>query len=427
MSQVFRFLLIYLLISVSVSAAPDWGALAREYGPRLERILRENILAFWLPRCLDRERGGYIINFDRQGREIPGGVKMIVTQARMVWLFSRLARAGYCGKECLDAAEHGYRFLRDRMWDAENGGFYWEVDITGSQKLRPHKHLYGQAFALYAVSEYALASGNPSVKEFAAGFFNLLDSKAHDPIYGGYREFFNRDWSAPPAGVNSYMSAGAAEKLMNTHLHLMEALTTLYRAAPTPLARERLIELIAIESSAVVRKDLGACTDKYARDWTPLLGSDFARVSYGHDVENVWLLIDACNAAGLSNYPLHDLYRAMFAYSQKYGFDTQAGGFFDSGPFNQPADRRNKVWWVQAEGLVSALYMYRETGDSSYLEVFRKTLDFIERRQVDWEFGEWFDSVHAEGVLRPAKAHAWKAGYHNGRAMIECLEILKGR
>jgi len=38
---------------------------------------------------------------------------MIVTQARMVWLFSRLAREGYGDtEEYLDAAELGYDFLK---------------------------------------------------------------------------------------------------------------------------------------------------------------------------------------------------------------------------------------------------------------------------------------------------------------------------
>jgi len=127
---------------------------------------------------------------------------MIVTQARTLWLFSRMARAGYAGEEYLAAADIGFHFLKEN----------------------------GQAFALYAIPEY-------------------------------------------------------------------------YRASKLPLARERLLELINIQSNAMVRKNLGACTDKYERDWTPRPEAGYARVSYGRDIENVWLLIDACDAAGLSNYP----------------------------------------------------------------------------------------------------------------------------
>ncbi|MHC4628411.1 MAG: AGE family epimerase/isomerase, partial [Planctomycetota bacterium] len=101
------------------------------------------------------------------------------------------------------------------------------------------------------------------------------------------------------------------------------------------------------------------------------------------------------------------------------------GGFYDSGPFNQRADRRSKIWWVQTEAIVSALYMNRITGDSKYLEVFEETSNFIEQNMVDWSSGEWHAEITPDGTARGDKANAWKAGYHNGRSMIECLEILK--
>jgi mannobiose 2-epimerase len=216
-------------------------------------------------------------------------------------------------------------------------------------------------------------------------------------------------------------------KLMNTHLHLLEAMTTFYRASKLPLARERLLELIAIESNSVVRKGLGACTDKHQRDWTPVLTGNYARVSYGHDLENIWLLDDACAAAGISSYPLLDLYRTLFDYGLKYGFDETNGGFYSDGPFNQPASNRDKTWWVEAEAIVSALHMYRLTHDEKYLRTFEKTYDWIEKHQVDWKNGEWYDTITPAGIPRGDKAQAWKSGYHNGRAMIECLEILKAQ
>ena len=331
-------------------------------------------MPFWYDKSLDRTNGGYTISFDAQGKLKEPVTKMIVTQARQVWLFSRLARAGYEPQKYLEAAEHGYRFLRDKMWDPTYGGFYWEVDVTGNQKLQPNKHLYGQSFALYAISEYALASGRQDVLDFAMQFFNLLEEKSHDKLHGGYLESFNPDWTPSPAGQNSYMGAPSDLKLMNTHLHLLEAVTTFYRASNLPLARERLLELINIESNTVVRKNLGACTDKYDPNWTVRLDGGYDRVSYGHDIENIWLLMDACDAAGVSNYPFLDLYKTLFEYSLKYGYDGRNGGFFYTGRFNTPADDRSKSWWVQAETIVSSLRMYEYTKDPKYLEVFETHL-----------------------------------------------------
>jgi len=350
--------------------------------------------------------------------------KMIVTQARQVWLFSRLARAGYEPQKNLEAAELGYRFLKEKMWDATNGGFYWEVDVTGNQKLKPNKHLYGQSFGLYALSEYYLASGRQDVLDFAIQLFNLLEEKSHDKAHGGYIEYFRPDWTSLPA-ESSYMGAPGGLKLMNTHLHLLEAMTTFYRASQLPPARERLLELITIESNSVVRKDLGACTDKYEPNWTPRLDADYARVSYGHDIENCWLLMDACEAAGVSTYPLLDLYQTLFKYALKFGYDWRSGGVWYTGRFNATADDRSKSWWVQAETIVSALHMYEYTKDPKYLSAFEGTFDLIESQLVDWEVGEWHESISAQGQPQGDKASPWKAGYHNGRAMLECLEMLK--
>lgn len=420
------FVLVLSGMSMPVRAAQDPIELADTYIPKLKTMLVDNIASFWLTKAPDYQHGGYTINMGPQGEIRTGGSKAIVTQARTLWLFSRLVRAGYGGDDYLAAAEHGYRFLKEKMWDSVHGGFYWEVDVTGDQALRPRKHLYGQAFALYALSEYYLACQEQEVLDFAVQFFDLLEAKAHDAAFGGYLEFFDRDWNPLPAGTPSYMGPASDFKLMNTHLHLLEALTTFYRASPLPRAQARLQELILIESSTVVKKDLGACTDKYMRNWQRRLDQDYARVSYGHDIENIWLLMDACDALGLSNWPLLDLYKTLFNYSYVYGYDLFNGGFYDSGLFDQPADRRDKIWWVQAEALVSALYMYRMTNDTRHLSVFETTYAFVDKYMVDWEHGEWWGSVTPEGTGPSGnKAHAWKCGYHNGRALIECVEILQ--
>lgn len=191
------------------------------------------------------------------------------------------------------------------------------------------------------------------------------------------------------------------------------------------MARERLLELITIQSHTVVRKGLGACTDKYEQDWTARLDGRCARVSYGHDIENVWLLMDACDAAGISKYPFMDLYKTLFEYSMKYGYDEARGGFFYTGGFNQPADDRNKWWWVQAEALVGSIRMYRAAEDLRYRQVFEKTCSFVEKHLVDWDNGEWYSHISPDGQVQGPKADPWKAGYHNGRAMIECLDVLK--
>lgn len=399
----------------------------RELIAQFEKTLEENIVPFWYPKSLDYEAGGYIMNFGQQGELLGPARKMIVTQARMVWFFAAVARAGYSGpswgrRELLEAAEHGYRFLLERMRDPKYDGYFWELDADGRKVTRPEKTVYGHSFVLYALAEYALAAGRKDVLEQAVRLFRLLDEKTHDRVHGGYREAFQADWT--PVQGNGPM--GPADlKLMNSHLHMLEAVTLFYQAAKLPEARERLLELMTIAGNTMVRKDVGACTDKYALDWTPRLEGNYNRVSYGHDLEAVWLLMEACDVAGVPNSLYMDLYGTLWNYSLKYGFDHESGGFYDSGPLGKPADNFNKVWWVQAETLVSALRMYRATGDPLYRQVFEKLWGFIRDRQIDWQHGEWHDTILPDGRVRGNKAHAWKAAYHNGRAMLECIRLLK--
>lgn len=390
----------------------------------LERLLLENILPFWLPRIIDHERGGFQLNHDLRGNYKGDAPRRLVTQARTTWFFARVARSAYSEPSHRDAADHGFAFLRDRMWDRSHGGFYWELSANGDAPTRSEKHLYGQAFGLFALTEYARLTGDPEPSGLARELFRLLEENAHDRLHRGYREAFLADWSPAPPSTPDPILSRPGFKLLNTHLHLLEALTDFVRLSGDPLGRARLVELIGLLSVAVVRSEIGACSDVHAQDWTPAYGRH-AEVSYGHDLENVWMLLDACAAAGLPQESLTEVCRTLFAYSLRYGIDRERGGFYYTGSWNRRAARREKVWWVQAEAMVCALAMYRFTGEGTYFDVFSRTLDWIVERQADWEHGDWHAVISEDGAPSGDKTSHWKAPYHNGRAVLHCLELLK--
>jgi mannobiose 2-epimerase len=80
---------------------------------------------------------------------------------------------------------------------------------------------------------------------------------------------------------------------------------------------------------------------------------------------------------------------------------------------------------VQAEAMVSALTMYRLTGDAEYARVFERTWDWARDRQTDWNAGEWHALIRPDGSISGQKAAAWKAGYHNGRALVESIRLVR--
>ncbi|MGM0488978.1 MAG: AGE family epimerase/isomerase [Planctomycetota bacterium] len=419
----------FVAVPISMSAEGAAPGELKQYAAALERNLHESVVAFWLPRSIDEEHGGYQINFDIHGDPNGKTTKGLVTQARMLWFWSHMARAGADGPkfkrpDYLAAAKHGYRFLHRRLRDAEHGGYFWEVDQRGVEPLRPNKHLYGQAFALYALSEYHLATGNKQALELAHQLFATLERRAHDRRHGGYHEYFTPDWKPVPPDEPVYMGL-AGVKLMNTHLHLLEAMTTYFLACEHSGVGTRLAELMEIQSNTVVRKADGFCTDKYRTDWTPMLDPPHNVVSYGHDIENVWLLMDARRALDLPQAPLVDLYHTLWDYSIEYGLDRDNGGLYYTGPFHAAATDRDKSWWVQAEVLVSALRMHELTGNPRYAEIFEETWRFVDEKMTDHEHGGWYATVKPDGSVSGDKANLWKSAYHNGRALLEALEILE--
>ncbi len=176
---------------------------------------------------------------------------------------------------------------------------------------------------------------------------------------------------------------------------------------------------------AVNQGEAGACFDQFNLDWTLAEPHKKQLISYGHGIESIWLILDAFQALNLSPYPFLSQMEKTFAFAMKYGYDWNGGGFYEAGYWNQVACQRDKIWWVQAEAMVGALYLYALTRSSKYLWVFNHLVNFIDRRLIDWEMGEWHNHITPTGAIAGMKADLWKAGYHNGRAVLLALEILR--
>lgn len=411
--------------------APTDLASVQQLIPDFETVLRDNIIDFWLPRCMDREHGGFLVDFDSDGRYVERDRKGLITQSRMLWFLSSVIASGVETPRCprgvlLAAVSDGYEFLRSKLYDSQNGGFYWEVNRSGSQVTRECKDGYGQAFALFALSQYAAATGEGDALAFARELFRVIDERLHDNEYGGYLEFAGSDWRPLPDGTVRYTGPyRQQDKTTNTHLHLLEAMTSYYRLAPCPLARQRLLELIAIQTKTVLRTGVATAYDSFERNWRP---SDIDRnvlVSYGHDLENVHLVIDACLATETPSRPYYQIFQDTLQQAFHNGFDWRRGGFYLYGKENKPAHRREKIWWVQAEALLSLLYAHRYLEQPQALDVFMRTWEFIDRELIDRANGEWFDQVRPDGTVLRRKGGEWKAAYHNGRSMLRCVEMLK--
>jgi len=416
-------------IDSDAAAFDDRGLIALHAG--MDAVLRDNVLAFWLDRAIDREHGGYYMHFDEHGVRKRRNNKGIVTQARTAFLFARAARNDFGGtglparETLLEAAHHGIEFLRRRLWDHKRGGFFWLVERGARPVPRPEKHLYGQAFGLLALSEYAAASGESEALADADELVDLIEHHAHDDHHGGYAESFAEDWSRLPDGSDGVMGP-AGLKSMNTHLHLMEAFTAHTQVSSSALGRARLDELVTILSERVMHQQAGVTTEWHNPDWSKAAPEEEVQVSYGHNVENVTLLAAACEALGRPPSSLLSVLQQSWEYCLRFGYNRSRGGMFQSGPLFGPADDLDMLWWVQAECLLSAIKMWSLTRQQRYGHVALQTWRLIDNEFVDRQSGEWRASITPGSPLSTDKAHNWKAGYHSGRALIESMKLLRG-
>ena len=378
------------------------------------RDLRGNVLPFWLGRVLDEHKGFHGFVSDR-GVADPGAPMGSVLCARLLWTFSAALRA-FGGSEYRGAADHFRDWLTGRFLDAEHGGVYWMLDASG-RPIVDRKQTYALAFAVYGLSEYHRATGDAGALECALRLRDSIEARAGDPAGLGYFEARARDWGALEDVRLSDKDLNAP-KSMNTHLHVMEAYSSLLAASFDPLLRDRLRALVELHLDRIVDPSAGHLVLFFDESFAPLSRG----VSFGHDIEASWLLVEAAERVGdpelLSRARATALLLARQVLEQ--GFDPSHGGLFAERDEHGCLDDE-KHWWMQAEAVVGFLGAYELSGDESFLAAAERSWGFCERFLVDREHGEWRWRVRRDGTPIPGlpKVEPWKCPYHNSRAALE--------
>ena len=430
---VITFVLLSLFCTTGLSVEP--ATKPEDLVAEIENVLNAG-LKLWYPASID-PRGGFHPTFSNDWKRLSYQTKGIVQQARMTWTAAEVAHRRPEWKEQLEpVAKHGIAFLHDKMWDAECGGFYWEIaeDGTPPTANSEMKHAYGIAFGIYAAATVYELTKDEADLQLAKDAFFWLDRFGHDARNGGYREAFYRDGRpmlAPPQDRPDQRRGRVGEllgdKSMNTHIHILEAFTVLYKVYPDPVLRSRLEELLLIIRDRITTRP-AAMRLFFAADWTPAA----TLVSFGHDVETAFLMEEAVEVLGRSDdAETLSVCKALVDHSLQFGWDNRYGGFYHEGAtYASPVDR-NKVWWVQAEGLNALFFMYRRYGETEmqYGQRFVAQWNFIKRSMIDAEYGGWFNTVSESGKhlseQQPPKAQLWKTAYHETRALLNVADGLK--
>jgi len=389
-------------------------ALARE----MWHELTNGILPYWRDHTVDRQRGGFYGRITGEGNVVAEAPKGAVLNARILWAFSDASRVLRNGDTYRSLAGRAYTYFNEHFWDREHGGIYWMLDANG-KPTEPKKQVYAQAFAVYAMAEYHRLTGRDESLERAIRLFQLIEEHAFDNDEGGYFEAFSRDWELL-ADMRLSEKDANERKTMNTHLHVLEAYTNLYREWPDPALEARLRETVRLFMDTILDAETNHLVGFFDDQWIPR--TEF--VSYGHDIEASWLLVEAAEV--LNDASLLDEVQAtalqMARVTQAEGQDEDGGLFYEQAADGTLDD--DKHCWTQAEAIVGFVNAYEISSEQAFLDAAAACWTFVQEHIIDTERGGWFFSVSRTGVphLEKNKVGPWKGPYHSTRA---CLEIMR--
>lgn len=376
-------------------------------------MLEEQLIPFWSA-LRDDEFGGFYgymgfnLAVDRRAE------KGCILNSRILWFFSRCAiQLGRT--DCLQNADHAYRFLMKHCLDEKEGGVYWSLNYDGTPS-DDTKHTYAQSFAIYGLSAYYEATGNREALATARSLFHVIEDKCRDK--NGYLEAFTRDFL--PASNEKLSENGVmAQRTMNTLLHVFEGYAGLYQASHSDKVGKAMERILDIYLNWVY--DPALCRQKvfFDLDYNSLIDLH----SYGHDIESSWLI-----DWGTALLEKPQLTNMVSQVDQTLAVGILRQAFKDRSVLNERErgiDDTYRVWWVQAESVLGFLNAWEKSGQDCFRQAAVDVWHYINDVMVDIRPGsEWFWRVDENGhpdKTRPM-VEPWKCPYHNGRM---CLEILR--
>ena len=396
--------------------------------------LTENILPFWLNNMRDHYRGGWYGQMTGHGELVKNAPRSAVLYARLLWTFAAAYRVlgSMESKEhilpsLLQAATRTRDYILQHFIDKEQGGVYWSVTADG-KPLDSKKQFYAIAFMIYGFSEYARATGDRSSLQTAVELFKVIELYGWDATHNGYIEACMRDWQ-PISDMRLSTKDENYPKSQNTHLHILESYTNLYRVLDELRCKKdldadydsivdslysRLKTLITLFTDRILNPKTHHLDLFFDMDWK----RKSTTASYGHDIECSWLLHEA-------SLVLDDEH--LLSHTESIVREVaQAGeeGLRMDGSMVYESDDEDRHWWVQAEAVVGFFNLYQHFDDEAALKKALNLWEYIKVYLIDYEHGEWYWSVRADGSVNLDEDHAgfWKCPYHNARM---CLEIIQ--
>ncbi len=378
-----------------------------------------NILSYWSTTTLDHKNNGFYGRINHYNQIIEDATKGIILNTRILWSFA--AAGNYTKSNQYKAiADRAFHYIKDHFFDKNFQGVFWELDYKGNP-INKRKQIYAQAFTIYGLSEYYMYQKDPIALQLAISLFELIESKAKDEVYGGYVEAFGENWDSLSDMRLSEKDMNAA-KTMNNHLHILEAYANLCRCYDNKALKLALKSLIRLFLTKFYN-ELHHFDLFFDEKWQLLSTT----ISYGHDIETSWLLLDAAHQVGDKKI-VQECEELAIKIAKTFvveALDSEGAVINEKNLVTNHIDD-DRHWWPQVEAMIGLSNVYKITGQTEYLEKTLRIWEFTKHNLIDHVNGEWFFRVNNKGEVyqEEDKVSMWKAPYHSTRACIILNSIL---
>jgi mannobiose 2-epimerase len=227
-------------------------------------------------------------------------------------------------------------------------------------------------------------------------------------------------------GAPGSIDSLAHHRTMNDHIHLLEAYAELLRSWPDTALRQRTEELLSFVRDRLFVEP--GCLYIALRPDGKVVP---APVSFGHDVETAFLMVEAEEALGREPSPATlRAARMLVDHALARGYDAGRGQLFEYGSAYGPPIDRSIQWWAQFEAFHAFQLLDELFGrdDGRYRGAFEKAWGLARDAFADPQHpGVCPQMDERGGVSCDAKSHSWFASYHTARALLLTADRLRKR
>ncbi len=371
--------------------------------------LLNDVVPFWMRHCPDKNNGGYLTCFGRDG-SVYDTEKFMWMQWRVVWTLAELCHKVGRRDEWLELAVNGFEFLTRHGKDGE-GRYYFSLRRDGVPSSAPHS-VFSDCFACMGAAALFRITGDDAHRSEAESAFAQYSSRCLAP---------KGEWNKRMPGARNYHALSFPMIKINLAMVMGECLGG-------DSYDDEMRRLISLVFNTFWNEDLRLMFENVPIEGGFDLDSPTGRhLNPGHVLEAMWFVMAAAERIG--EPCAAEKAAEIILATLEHGWDKEHGGLFyfmdalDKPHVELQADM--KLWWVHCEAIIAALMAHARFGDSRFKDWFERLCEWTWPRFSDPAYGEWFGYLDRSG--RPTtmmKGGKWKCFFHLPRMLLRCNELL---